>query len=319
MKAFVTGGAGFIGSHLVDKLIEQGNQVTVYDNLSSGRREFIAHNLSNPRFKFVQADLLNINALSIAMSEHDIVFHLAANPDARMGTIKTDLDLQQNTIATYNVLESMRLNKIKKIVFTSSGTVYGETADVPIAEDYGPILPISLYGSSKVACEALISGFVEIFDMQAWIFRFGNIIGDRATHGVIFDLIKKIKVNNRELQVLGDGSQTKPYVYVGDCIDGILFGLAHAHEKRNVYNLAVPTTTSVKTIVQKILEKTGNTNTLIKYTGGDRGWVGDVPRVQLNIDKYKKLGWTAKYSSDEAVLKTIDDILRETSFVKTKS
>jgi UDP-glucose 4-epimerase len=309
MKVVVTGGAGFIGSHLVDRLMAEGHHVTVYDNLTSGRQEFIAHHFSNPKFKFVHADLLNMNVLCETMTGNDIVFHLAANPDARLGTVKTNLDLEQNTLATYNVLESMRKNNVTKIVFTSSGTIYGETADVPIAEDYGPVLPISLYGASKVACEALISAFVEIFDMQAWIFRFGNIIGDRATHGVIFDLINKLKVNNTELEVLGDGNQTKPYVYVDDCVAGILYGIQYATEKRNVYNLAVPTTTSVKGIVNAILQKTGSQKTVVNYSGGDRGWTGDVPRVQLNITKFKKLGWTAKYSSDEAVSKTIDAIL----------
>lgn len=310
MNVLVTGGAGFIGSHLVDKLMADGNHVTVYDNLSSGKQEFIVQHFSNADFKFVKADLLDLETLSNAMQGQDTVFHLAANPDARLGTVKTDLDLQLNTIVTYNVLESMRRNNVHRIVFTSSGTVYGETADVPIAEDYGPMLPISLYGASKVACEALISAFVEIFDMQAWIFRFGNIIGDRATHGVIFDIINKLKSNRNELEVLGDGNQTKPYVYVDDCIDGVMFGLQHATAKRNVYNLAVTTTTSVRSIVKAILEKTDCKKTLVKYSGQDRGWVGDVPRVQLNTTKLAQLGWNAKYTSDQAVSKTIDAILK---------
>lgn len=313
MKAIITGGAGFIGSHLVDRLVAEGNQVTVYDNLSSGKKDFIKHHLSNPNFKFVQADLLNTDLLSQVMEGNDIVFHLAANPDVKMGTIKTNLDLQQNTIVTYNVLESMRLNHVKKIVFTSSGTVYGETANFPIAEDYGPMLPISLYGASKLAGEGLISAFCEIFDMQAWIYRFGNIVGPRATHGVTFDLINKLKQNNQVLEVLGDGNQIKSYVYVDDCIDGILFGIQHSNEKRNVFNLADPTLTSVKDIVKAIIEKTGCRKTVVKYTGGDRGWKGDVPRVQLSVKKLAALGWKAKYTSNQAIEKTVVSILNNTA------
>ncbi|MEM3627365.1 MAG: NAD-dependent epimerase/dehydratase family protein, partial [Candidatus Bathyarchaeia archaeon] len=184
MKIFVTGGAGFIGSHLVDRLMAQGNYVTVYDNLSSGKEDFIKQHFTSARFNFIKADLLDLDFLMKSMKGHDIVFHLAANPDARQGITNTKLDLEQNTLATYNVLESMKKNGIKKIVFTSSGTVYGEAQNAPIKEDYGPLLPISLYGASKLACEGLISAFSHLFDIQAWIFRLGNVIGPRATHGV---------------------------------------------------------------------------------------------------------------------------------------
>lgn len=193
MKAFITGGAGFIGSHLVDRLIIQENCVTVYDNLSSGKEEFIRQHYANTRFRYVKSDLLDFSHLKENMRDYNIVFHLAANPNARLGNIKTKLDLEQNTMATYNVLESMRINGIKRIVFASSGTVYGITPDVSIDEDYGPLLPISLYGASKLACEGLISAFCHLFGIQAWIFRFGNIVGPRATHGVIFDLMDKLR------------------------------------------------------------------------------------------------------------------------------
>jgi UDP-glucose 4-epimerase len=311
LRILVTGGAGFIGSHLVDKLIEQGNQVTVYDNLSTGKEEFIRKHFSAMDFRFVNADMLDIDALMKSVNGHDIVFHLAANSDARQGNIKTRLDLEQNTIATYNLLESMRRNDVSKIVFTSSGTVYGSVPGVVLEENYGPILPISLYGASKVACECLISAFCDIFGMQSWIFRFGNIVGPRATHGVILDLINKLKANREVLEVLGDGGQTKPYVHMLDCIDGIVFGVENSHEKVNIYNLAVPTVTSVKRIVKLVLEKTGNQKTKVKYTGGEKGWPGDVPLVQLSIAKFAKLGWKAKYSSDEAVAMTIDSLLKQ--------
>jgi len=311
MKIFVTGGAGFIGSHLIDRLITQENQVTVYDNLSSGKEEFIGHHYINPSFRFVKADLLDLNLLTESIKGHDIVFHVAANPDAREGNINTRLDLEENTIATYNVLESMRRNGIKKIVFTSSGTVYGETPNTPVVEDYGPLLPISLYGASKLACEGLISAFCHLFDMQGWIFRLGNIVGPRATHGVIFDLINKLRKDPTMLEVLGDGDQTKPYVYVDDCIDGMLFGVQSASDKINLFNLAVSSVTSVKDIVRMILKKTGHKRTVVKYMGGSRGWLGDVPRVQLNVKRLERLEWRAKYTSNEAVAKTIDSLIEK--------
>lgn len=314
MRVLVTGGAGFIGSHLVDRLMVEGNRVTVYDNLSSGKEEFIRQHLGNPKFGLIKADLLNLDLLMENTKGYDMVYHLAANPDAREGIIKTRLDLEQNTITTYNVLESMRVNNIRKIVFTSSGTVYGETPAVSVAEDYGPLLPISLYGASKLACEGLISAFCHIFDMQAWMFRLGNIVGPRATHGVIFDLISKIRKNSATLEVLGDGNQTKPYVHIDDCVDGMIFGVQNANEKINFFNLAVPTTTNVRDIVRMIFEKMGCEKTVVKYTGGDRGWPGDVPMVRLSTEKLEQLGWKAKYSSDQAVAKAIDNLIEESDF-----
>jgi UDP-glucose 4-epimerase len=311
MRAFVSGGAGFIGSHLVDRLIADADDVTVYDNLSSGKKQFISQHFNNPRFKLVIGDLLDLHLLKNSMEGHDVVFQLAANPQAIEGVSKTRLDLEQNTIATYNVLESVRINSIGKIVFTSSGTVYGKTAFIPIREDYGPLLPISLYGASKLACEGLISAFSDLFSIQAWIFRFGNIVGPRATHGVIFDLINKLKENSATLQVLGDGNQTKPYVYIDDCIDGLLFGFKNAKDKINMFNLAVSTVTSVKEIVRMILEKTGHKETNVRYAQEEKGWPGDVPRVRLSTSKLEKLGWKAKYTSDEAVAKTIDSLIQE--------
>jgi UDP-glucose 4-epimerase len=314
LKVFVTGGAGFIGSHLVDRLMAEGNHVTVYDNLTSGRKAFIAQHLNASRFRFIQDDLLQLNRLEENMKAHDIVFHLAANPDARAGILRTRLDLEQNTLATYNVLESMRINGIKKLVFTSSGTVYGENPQIAIGEDYGPMLPISLYGASKLASEGLISAFCDLFGMQAWIFRLGNIVGSRATHGVIFDLIAKLRKDpEQSLEVLGDGNQTKPYVYVDDCIDGMLFCVQNSNNRVNVFNLCGETVTSVKDIARMILEKTGSKETRVHYTGGDRGWPGDVPLVRLDASKAGRLGWKTKFTSNEAVAKTVDDILMETN------
>ena len=291
-----------------------GDQVTVYDNLSSGKEAFIKQHYGNSRFKFVKGDLLESPLVTKNMAEHDLVFHLAANPQAVEGIRNTRLDLELNTIASYNVLEAMRIHNVKKILFTSSGTIYGETPDIPLPEDYGPVLPISLYGASKLACEGLISGFASIFGIQGWICRLGNIVGDRATHGVIYDLLHKLRRDHTTLEVLGDGNQTKPYVYVEDLVDGLLFCLRNSHETINLFNLAPSSVTSVKTIVKMILEATGNDHTKVQYTGGVKGgggWPGDVARVQLDARKAYKLGWTPKFSSDEAVAKTISAVIKE--------
>ena len=311
MKAFVTGGAGFIGCHLVDWLVQAGNHVTVFDNLSSGRKGFIEHQLDKDGFEFIQADLLDLEAVKEAVKGHDIIFHLAANPDAMLGIEDTQLDLKQETIATYNVLESMRINNIKKIVFSSSGTIYGETPVIPLSEDYGPVLPISLYGAGKVASEGLISAFCSTFDMQAWIFRFANIVGERGTHGVIFDFINKLKKNPRELEILGDGTQEKPYLYVKDCVEGIIFGLENSNERVNVFTLGCDSSTDVTTIANMVVKEMGLKNVRFKYTGGDRGWPGDVPQVRFNCGKINKLGWKARYTSDEAARLAVKVLVKE--------
>lgn len=311
MRAFVTGGAGFIGSHLVDRLMAEGNEVTVYDNLSSGKKEFIKHHTGKTTFALIEADLLDLDKLKNALSGHDVVFHLAANPEARWGIENTELDLKQETIATYNVLEAMRVNGVKKIVFSSSGTIYGETPIIPLTEDYGPVLPISLYGAGKLASEGLISAFCGTFDMQAWIFRFANVVGKRTTHGVIFDFIQKLKQNPYELEILGDGNQRKPYLHVDDCVDGILFGFKNSHDRVNVFNLGCSTATDVTTIARMLVEEMGLHEVKFKYTGGDRGWPGDVPQVRFNVQKMSRLGWKAKYTSDEAVKRAIRDILHK--------
>ena len=310
MRYFVTGGAGFIGSHLVDKLIQEGN-VTVYDNLSSGKIEFISHHFGKPNFKFIQKDLLDLEDVKETIKDHDMVFHLAANPDARLGIEDTSLDLKQETLATYNVLEAMRVSGIKKMVFSSSGTIYGETPVIPLPENYGPLLPISLYGAAKLACEALIAAFCHTFDMQAWIYRFANIVGPRGTHGVIHDFIHKLKANPKELEILGDGTQEKPYLSVEDCVEGMLFGWKNSGEKVNLYNLGGETTTDVKTIAKMVVYQMDLEDVRFKYTGGDRGWQGDVPQVRFNVDKIRNLGWRPKLTSNEAVSKAIKNLIQQ--------
>ncbi len=309
MRVFVTGGAGFIGSHLVDKLIKRGDEVTVFDNLSSGDKKYIKYHLDNPNFKFIKADLLDLKTVKKEIKNHDVVFHIAANPYVRLGEKKTRLDLEQGTIATYNVLESMRLNNIKKIVFSSSSVVYGETPDIDILESYGPTFPISLYGAGKLGGEGLISSFCGTFGFQAWIYRFANIVGIRGTHGVIVDFIAKLKKNSKELEILGDGCQKKPYLYVTELVDGMLFGFDHSNEQINLYNLSVDSNTTVKRIAEIVVEEMKLKNVKFNYTGGRRGWAGDVPRFQLSTEKMRNLGWQASLSSDEAVRKAVQDSL----------
>ncbi|MFC2122902.1 NAD-dependent epimerase/dehydratase family protein [Bacteroidota bacterium] len=310
MKYFVAGGAGFIGSHLVDALVGLGS-VTVYDNLSSGKREFIQHHLDRNDFTFLQADLLDLDSLTGAIQGCDLVLHMAANPEIRMGIKNTALYLEQGTIATYNVLEAMRLSEVKKIVFASSSTVYGETPLQPIPEDYGPLQPISLYGASKMAGEGLITAFCHLFDMQAWIFRFANVVGDRATHGVILDFINKLRESPGELEILGDGTQAKPYIHVQDCVEGLIYGTQHSRGRVNVFNLASSSATDVKTIGNVLVEEMGLADVEFKYTGGERGWPGDVPQVRLDPSRMEELGWKPRYTSDEAVRRAIKDILEE--------
>jgi UDP-glucose 4-epimerase len=299
VRSFVGGGAGFIGSHLVDRLVEQG-PVTVFDNLSVGKREFIARHLDSGAATLIEGDLLDRAAVVNAIRGHDVVFHLAANPEARWGLENPRLDLEQGTIATWNVLDAMRETGVGKLVFSSSGTMYGETDAVCAEEDLGH-LPISLYGASKFACEALVSAYGECFGIQSWIFRFGNVVGPRGTHGAALDFLKKLQATPEELEVLGDGKQAKPYVFVSDCVDGMLFGLDHANEKLNVFNIAPPDTTSVARIAELCVARSPHTNAKIRYTGGDRGWPGDVPRSRIDPKKLAALGWKTRYSSDEAV------------------
>jgi len=309
MKAFVTGGAGFIGSHLVDALIKRGDVVTVYDNLSSGNKSFLQQHLKQDNFTFIKADLLDLKHVKKEVKNHDVVFHLAANPHVRLGETYTDLDMKQGVFATYNVLESMRQAAIKKIVFSSSSVVYGETPAMSLPETYGPSLPISLYGAGKLGAEGLISAFCGTFDFQAWMFRFANVVGIRGTHGVIIDFIEKLKKNPHELEILGDGKQRKTYLHISDCIDAMLFGFDHSNEMMNLFNLGCDTTTTVTRIAEMIVDEMGLKNVKFVYTGGKRGWKGDVPYFQLDAGKINRLGWKATYSSDEAVRKSIREVL----------
>jgi UDP-glucose 4-epimerase len=310
MKYFVTGGAGFIGSHLVDMLVEKGD-VSVYDNFDLGKREYIKQHINKNGFKVYQADVLDFETLFKAMNGHDAVFHISASNNIAGGLEHTDLDLKQGTLATYNVLEAMKRNGIKKIVYSSSATVYGQAKVFPTTEDQTFQMPVSLYGSSKVASEALISAFCHLFDMQAWIFRFGNVSGERQTHAVLFDFINKLKNNPEELEILGDGKQKRCFFLVQDCVAGMLFGFENAKEQINVFNLGVSSMTDITTVAAILVEEMGLKNVKFKYTGGPLGFPGDVPQVSLDVEKMAKLGWRARFESTDAIRQAVKDILGE--------
>jgi len=307
---FVTGGAGFIGSHIVDRLIAK-NGVTVYDNLSTGREEFIAQHVGKPFFRFVKGDLLDVAKLAKEVKGHDSVWHIAANPDIRKGTESTMVDLEQNTIATYNTLESARRADVKTFVFSSTSTVYGRASEIPTPEDYGPCLPISLYGASKLACEGLVSAYAELYGIKCWIYRFANIVGHRSTHGILFDFVEKLNADPKHLEVLGDGKQSKSYMLVEECVDGMLFGFKKGKDRLNYYNLCANDQITVKRIVEILVKETGLKGVKIRYTGGESGWKGDVPRFLLDNKKMKKLGWNPKRSSEQAIRAAAKIVVKE--------
>ncbi len=301
----VTGGAGFIGSHVVDRLVDDGYDVIVVDNLSSGNPDYV-----NPEAVFYRTDLNDFDGLMEIFRRHGIeeVWHIAANPDVRIGSENPDEIYRNNVYATYVLLEVMRRNDVKRIVFTSTSTVYGEAKVIPTPEDY-PTIPISIYGASKVACEAMIASYCHTFDMKAWIYRFANVIGKRSNHGVIYDFIMKLKRNPNELEILGNGEQNKSYIYISDCVDAMFFGLK-ADDWINVFNIGSEDQIKVKRIAEIVCEEMG-LNPVFKFTGGDRGWKGDVPVMLLSIERLKKLGWRPKYNSEQAVRKAVRDLLED--------
>lgn len=308
-KIIVTGGAGFIGSHLIDRMLLRGDEVVVIDNLSSGKMDFLKDHVENPDFKFIRLDLLDLEELKKYVLDADAVFHLAANPDVRLGVSDTRVHLEQNIIATYNLLEAMRINKIKNILFTSTSTVYGEAMLIPTPEEYGPLVPISLYGASKLACEALITSYCSTFDMNSWLFRFANIVGPRGTHGIIVDFMNKLRKNPGSLEILGDGKQRKSYLHVYDCIEAILFAIENSNEMVNIFNIGSVDTISATEIGRIVVEEMGLEDVEFKYTGGSRGWKGDVSKMMLSIDKIRSLGWKPVSNSEKSVRDAVRSLL----------
>ena len=304
MHAFVTGAAGFIGSSLVDRLLADGHDVTGYDNFSTGQEVFLARARQSPAFRLVQADTLDDRALGQAMTGATIVFHLAANADVRFGTDHPRRDLEQNTMATFNVLEAMRANRVPRIVFASTGSIYGEATVIPTPEDAPFPVQTSLYGASKLASEGLIQAYAEGFGIQAWIFRFVSILGERYTHGHVFDFYRHLRRDPARLRVLGDGRQRKSYLYVHDCLEAMLIALARADAKVNIFNLGTDEYCELNASIGWICDHLGVTPAL-DYTGGNRGWIGDNPFIFLDTARIRALGWAPTLSIRESVIRTV--------------
>jgi UDP-glucose 4-epimerase len=304
MRYFITGCAGFIGSSLTDKLLKAGHEVVGYDNYSTGQKEFLQEAFKSPRFTFVEANLLDREDVTAAMKNIDAVFHLAANADVRFGTNHPHKDLEQNAIATFHVLEAMRANNVKRIAFASTGSVYGEAEVIPTPEHAPFPVQTSLYGASKLAAEGLIQAYCEGFDFQGYIFRFVSILGERYTHGHVFDFYKQLLSNPKKLTVLGNGKQRKSYLYIQDCLDAILWAMEKAQSKINIFNLGTDEYCEVNNSIDWICEFL-DVKPEKSYTGGDRGWIGDNPFIFLDCKRMRDLGWKPKLSIREGVMQTI--------------
>jgi UDP-glucose 4-epimerase len=309
MKVFITGGAGFIGSHLADKFLENGYEVVVYDSLVTGHKKFIEHNLKNARYTFVEGNVLDVNLVKKSSVGCDVVCHFQANADVRGGIHNTRIDLEQNIICTHNVLEAARENNIKKFLFASSATVYGEPSVFPTPENT-QLIQTSLYGASKASAESLIQAYCEAFGMQGWIFRFVSFLGARYTHGVVFDFIKKLKANPGQLEILGDGGQRKSYLDVADGVEAMMVALHQAKNKINIFNLGNQEYMNVVTVADIICREMQLDNVKYQFTGGTRGWIGDSPFVHLDIAQISALGWKPQHSIQDAVKRTVAYLLQ---------
>ncbi len=305
IKYIVTGCAGFIGSNLVDRLLENpANEVVGIDNFSTGHHKFLENTKKSNNFRLYENDLLNLKELKYIFKDVDLVFHLSANADVRFGVKNLRKDLEQNTIVTQNVLEAMQYNNIKKIIFSSTGSIYGETELIPTPENAPFPIQTSLYGASKIACEGLISAFCEGFDMQGYIFRYVSILGERYTHGHVFDFYKKLKNDKKKLEVLGNGKQRKSYLYVQDCIDAMFLALNKSKQKINIFNLGTNEYCEVRDSIKWICDEL-DVNPELRFSEEDRGWIGDNPFIFLDTKKITNLGWKPKLSIKEGVIRTI--------------
>jgi UDP-glucose 4-epimerase len=298
----ITGGAGFIGSHLSEVLLEQSQTVVVIDNMSNGQAEWLQSIRSQPGFRFCNADVRDTTAVCEVIRGANIVWHLAANTNMVVGAEATRVDLENGIVATHSLLEAMKTVGIRNLLFASSGAVYGDIEKPPASEEYGPLLPVSLYGACKLAAEGLISAYCSLFNINAWMFRFGNVLGSRMSHGVIFDFIHKLKKDPAQLEILGDGKAEKNYILVEEVIDGMLFAFEYEPQTFcDVFNLGSPSTTLVTDIADIVIEEMELQNVRRYFTGGARGWPGDQPRVYMNVDKMRSLGWSTRYNSNQAV------------------
>lgn len=318
MRFFVTGCAGFIGSNVTDRLLAGGHEVVGYDNLSTGQLGFLQHATGSERFMFVQADVLDTRSLTQAMRGTEFVFHLAANADVRFGTQHTRKDLEQNTIATVNVVEAMRQNGVRRIAYASTGSVYGEAQVFPTPETSPMPVQTSLYGASKLAAEGFIEAFSEGFDLQVYIFRFVSILGERYTHGHVIDFYKQLQVHPDHLDVLGNGKQRKSYLYVQDCIDAMLLAIEKADKKVNIFNLGTDEYCEVDDSISWICQHLG-ISPQRRYDGRDRGWVGDNPFIFLDCSAMRALGWQPRLSIREAVIRTITYLQNTPAVLEAKT
>jgi UDP-glucose 4-epimerase len=304
MKAIVTGGCGFIASHVVDRLVGEGHEVTVIDNMTTGYIENVQQHLDSGKAKLLKFDLGDLNRTAEALKGTDAVFHLAANADVRHGLEDNFRDIERNLVVTYNVLEAMRRNDVKKILFSSTAATYGEPDVFPTPETYHP-RQTSFYGASKIACEGLIESFCEAYGMQAWMYRFVSIQGERHPHGVTYDFVKKLKQNPKELEILGDGTARKSYLYIGDCVDGFFTGFQKAGAKTNLFNIGHTEFVNVRTVADYITDEMGLKKVKYNFTGGERGWIGDSPLVHLDTGRIQNLGWKPRVSIEETVRRTV--------------
>jgi UDP-glucose 4-epimerase len=313
-RVVITGGAGFIGSHLVDRIMKEAAEVWVLDNLTSGKEDFLNRWYGDDRLHLMRTDVTKFESILPYLKGVDVVFHLAANPDVRTAAENTYSHVEQNILATYTILEAMRHQDVKDIVFTSTSTVYGEATVLPTPENYGPLKPISIYGASKLASEALISSYVSTFGMRGVLYRFANVVGSRGTHGVIFDFIKKLRADPNRLEILGDGKQRKSYVHVKDCVEAMIMGYEGNDEELGIFNIGTEQSTDVIAIADIVSEVMGLPGVKYHTTGGvdgGRGWKGDVKFMSLDVKAIMGLGWEPKYSSDEAVRLTTQALLKE--------
>jgi len=318
----ITGGAGFIGSHITEKLVFDNVDVKVIDNLSSGNFLNLSNCKDKKNFSFIKSDIRNADDLKIALNDVNTVFHMAAYPEVRTGFDQPELCFEENIANTFHLLEQIRKSKVKTILFASSSTIYGEPSIIPTPENYGPLIPISQYGSSKLACEALISSYCYTYGIRGQIFRFANIVGKRSNHGVIWDFINKLRKNEKELEVLGDGSQSKSYSHVSDCIDSIFFCFLRQKERFEIFNIGSDDEIDVMSIAQIVCKSMKLENVKIHTFGGvdnGRGWIGDVKKMLLDISKIKNMGWEPKFSSKTAVEIATKELMEDKEVVTVGS
>ena len=313
MKILVTGGAGFIGSHLVDKLIKKNQKVIVVDNLSQGKIQNIENHFELKNFEFIKEDFSS-NKIDKFLTDVDIVYHVAAYPEVRTGFDNPRLAFNENILKTFELLEKIRKFKIKKLVFTSSSVVYGDADIIPTPEEYSPLQPVSMYGSTKLACENLISSYSNMYNIKATILRFANVIGKRSNHGIIWDFIHKVKNNKNKLEILGDGKQIKSYIHVDDCINGIILAEEKSNNLINIFNIGNEDWINSLDIGKIVCDSLNLNHNIIEFVGGTsdgRGWIGDIKKMRLDIKKIRDYGWTPNYNSVEAVKKTSKELINE--------